>query len=90
MVIFIQLLGSFFALCSGLPVFQVFILYLIGFSCLNTKSVNLFREFDYYVNGMALPLDATWPKQIYKADDRLVSHFRFIWIRYGFYLIFFS
>ena len=59
--------------------------------CLNTKSVELYKEFDFFVNGLALPIGAAWPNHMYKTKNRTDSNFLgFVLVRYMFYLLFFS
>ena len=70
-----MLWGSFCICVRVCPRFNVFLSYLVYFFCLNTKSVELYKEFAYYVNGMAMPLGANWPNHMHKTNYRMISNF---------------
>ena len=51
--------------------------------CLNTNSADLYKEFEFFVNGLVLPLGAVWPNQMYKTKNQTSSNFLgfyFIWV----------
>ena len=57
--------------------------------CLNTNPVELYKEFDFFVNGLALLLGTAWPNQMYKAKNQTGSNF-LGFVGFMFYFIFFS